>query len=436
MRRGVKAGKTLLIDGPASITIISGKASVLGAPINPEEKVLVRYGKRMPLLFLEDSELEISLGDSASITELDGDTVPQSWKTAAHHTLSKSPRLVLVMGGVDSGKTSLCTYLANLALLEGRRVATIDGDLGQSDIGPPATVGFSLLEKPVTDLFGAKPHSMIFIGSTSPSRVCDEVVETLTTLSRRAQEAGADLTILNTDGWVSGENAVEYKVRLVENLSPEIVLALEENEELSPILSRLKNPEVLRLKPPETVKKRSREVRKALREMAYKRYLRGAKIRVYNLNWVKLEGDPAIRLLGLRCTPDQEKLTELKEALGITPIRYSETQDKAFLLLDGCLSEETFAKLESHFKKPVVVVRRGDESGRLLGLKDSKGNLLGIGILCNIDPKRRVMRVYTRVTETVSSIQVGEVKLNTDGKEIEYPASSKPLKPKLKDTGL
>ncbi|RJS79910.1 hypothetical protein CW711_01585 [Candidatus Bathyarchaeota archaeon] len=435
IRRVVKAGKTLLIDGPASIIMLSGKATVLGAPIGPEEKVLVRFGKRMPFFFLEDSELEALLGDSASIMELEGETVPQSWKEAARYVISKSPRLVLVMGGVDSGKTSLCTYLANLAILHGYKVAAIDGDLGQSDIGPPATVGLSLLERPVTDLFVTKPYSMIFIGSTTPSRACDEVVEALTVLTRRAEEAGADLTVLNTDGWVSGEDAVEYKVRLVEKTSPEIILALEEKGELTPIISTLKDVEVLRIEPPETIRRRSREVRKSLREMAYKKYLKDAKVRVFNLNWVRLEGDPIMRLLGLRCTPDQERLTELKEVLGAPPIYYGETLDKAFLLLDRCLNKETRAKLELYFKKPVVILRRGDESGRLLGLKDSRGNLLGIGVLCNIDPKRRIIRVYTRVTGTVSSIHIGEVRLNTEGKEIEYP-SGKSLKPKPTDINL
>jgi len=57
----------------------------------------------------------------------------------------------------------------------------------------------------------------------------------------------------------------------------------------------------------------------------------------------------------------------------------------------------------------------------LVGLKGPKGDLLGIGILCNIDLKRRTIKVYTPVKETVKSIHIGEVRLSMNGKEIECP---------------
>jgi hypothetical protein len=49
MKHIVDEGKTLLVDGPASVTLISGKISILGAPLRISEKFVVREGKRLPL---------------------------------------------------------------------------------------------------------------------------------------------------------------------------------------------------------------------------------------------------------------------------------------------------------------------------------------------------------------------------------------------------
>lgn len=437
MRQTVKSGRTLLLDGPASIKILSGKASVLGAKINAGDRILVRSGKRMPFFFSKESEVELFLGESATFTEVEGDTIPQSWKDAASSLVKdfQAKRTLLVMGGVDSGKTSLCTYLANIAFNEGCKVAIIDGDLGQSDIGPPTTLGFSLLEKYITDPFETRPYHMIFVGATSPGRAQERVIQALETLNRKAAGAGATFIVINTDGWIHGEAALEYKFQLVKAVSPETIIGIEENKELEPILSRIEESKIIKVKPPNTIKKRSREVRKALREMAYKRYLKNAKVRLYNLNWTKIIGSLTLSSLDFRRPLDLEKLKAIKDVLGFSPYYYCETQDRITIFIDKtkCLTEETLRRLKSTFKKQVVPMIRGTENGILVGLKDSKGDLLGIGVLCCVDPKRKVAKVYTPVNEAVTSIHLGEVRLTVNGKEIEYPVTLNFLEEQQRD---
>jgi len=48
MKHVVKKGTTLLVDGPASVSLLSGKIIVLGAPLHISEKLIVREGKRLP----------------------------------------------------------------------------------------------------------------------------------------------------------------------------------------------------------------------------------------------------------------------------------------------------------------------------------------------------------------------------------------------------
>ena len=50
MKHVVKKGTTLLVDGPASVSLLSGKISVLGAPLHISEKLVVRGRKTVALM--------------------------------------------------------------------------------------------------------------------------------------------------------------------------------------------------------------------------------------------------------------------------------------------------------------------------------------------------------------------------------------------------
>jgi polynucleotide 5'-kinase involved in rRNA processing len=54
----------------------------------------------------------------------------------------------------------------------------------------------------------------------------------------------------------------------------------------------------------------------------------------------------------------------------------------------------------------------------LLGLQDEQGKFLGIGILCGVDYRRRVMKVFTSINEGVSIFRFGQVKLDENGREL------------------
>ncbi|MEM2936141.1 MAG: Clp1/GlmU family protein, partial [Candidatus Bathyarchaeia archaeon] len=164
-------GKTLLIDGPASLLLLKGNVSILGATLKVGERIVIREGKRLPLEIKKTSVLDLRMGENASLTEVDGSTIPPSWRDSSEAILSnKKFMTVMVMGAVDSGKTSFCTYLINKALEKGRNVGIVDADLGQSDVGPPGTIGFSHVTRPVRDPFEMEAEDACFVGVTSPSR--------------------------------------------------------------------------------------------------------------------------------------------------------------------------------------------------------------------------------------------------------------------------
>ncbi|MDH5418992.1 MAG: Clp1/GlmU family protein [Candidatus Bathyarchaeota archaeon] len=417
MNHIVKTGKTLLVDGPASVSLLSGRISVLGAPFMVGEKIIIRDGKRVPFGVRKKATFDLMLGEGASFEEIDGGTVPPSWENAAKEVLSlKKPVTVMVMGGVDSGKTSFCTFLANEALRKKWKTGIIDADLGQSDVGPPSTVGFNFVSEPVKDLFEIKAENAYFVGLTSPSGAVNKIIKGLTELKNRAMEVDLDFLIVNTDGWVDGEEAVKYKIQLTKTVSPSVIVGIRQEDELTPILTALKEAKVLSIDSPQLVQRRNREKRKILRELSYKKYLKQAKVQSFALNWVKVEDS----LLGAGGPLAPERMEKIRNLLGKRPIYSEETLATIFVVLrkNQSVTEEQMKEIEESFGKRAKVIREGEEEGLLVGLQDERGKFLGIGILCGVDYRRRVMKVYTPINENVSTIRFGQIKLDENGREI------------------
>ena len=417
MKRVVDKGKTLLVDGPASVNVLSGEVEVLGAPIRTGVRMVIREGKRIPFEVKAKAEFDLTLGEKAAVNEVEGSTVPVSWMKAADEVLGREkPVTVMVVGGVDSGKTSFCLYLANRSLKEKRGVTIIDADLGQSDLGPPSTIGSCRLARPVIDPFEIGAESVFFIGVTSPSGAVSKIVEGIMSMKEKVLKRGVDVLIINTDGWIEGEEAIRYKVALVQQVKPNLVVGIQEQSELTFLLGALTGTQKLAVETPSAVRKRDREERKLLRELGYKKYLKGARAESFPLCWVMI-GDFAF---GTGVPSSRERMKKIEEALGATPLYCEETSDFVFIALGkGQWVVEEFAKdLEQKLNKKVKIIREGNEEGLLVVLHDAKNNFLGIGILESIDYKRRVIRVYTPVHKHVASLHVVQVKLDKKGREI------------------
>ncbi len=359
LRLTVKKGKTLLVDGPASTVLLKGSCNVFGSTVELGEKNVIRKGKRAAFEVEGEVTLGLTLGKEASFKEIDGSTIPPSWKNAVNEIIAYEKSVTAtVIGGIDSGKTSLCIYLANKALEKGRKVVIIDADLGQSDLGPPSTIGFSQVTRSVKDLFELRVEDAYFVGLTNPRKVVDRVIEGVTELKSVASETDVDILIVNTDGWIESEDATRYKVQLIEKIEPDIIgiIGIKKGRIVS-IMKSLKVEKIFLLDSPSVVQKRSMEKRKILRELSYKKYLKKAEMQTFQLNRVKIEW---------------------------------------------------------LFKRSY----KGVEEGLIVALKDSLSRFLGIGVLSEINHRNGAIKVFTPVREKVASISIGQIKLDKSGREI------------------
>ena len=400
MNRTVKKGTTLLVDGPASVTVTSGKAEAFGSIISGAAKVVIREGKRLPFAVEETASFEIALGDTASAEEVEGNTVPPSWIESSKELLNlqAKPVTAVVVGTVDSGKTSFCTYLINKVLSQKRKVAVLDGDMGQSDVGPPSTVAYAFVIRSITDLFSLRAKNAFFVGETSPNRVADKVTAALARLKKEILAGNPEFVVTNTDGWVEGESAVKYKIQLIEELNPDVIFLVQQKDELAPLISGLEKFKKVVVESPSSIRQRDIEKRRSLRELGYLKYLGNAKIQSLSLSWLKVEGNELLDICKTHMNARQA--SKINGLLGMKPLHLSEHRDRVSVIIGRrrWINTDNIKKVEEYTKKKVVVSRKGEEEGLLAGLYDSKRKFLGVGVLQEIDYLRKTVKISTPVS--------------------------------------
>ena len=417
MLRTVKAKKTILVNGPSSITLLKGKVNAIGAILEYKEKIIVRKGRRLPIEIKEQSQLKIVTGVGGYIDEVEGSTIPEGWEEIVNEIKKISkPRTVMILGNVDSGKTTFSIFLTN-ALVSTSEIAIIDADIGQSDIGPPTTIGLGMVKKPITDLFTINPEKLRFIGLTTPNSVEDEIIHELNEIHKSVKDAGIETVIINTDGWVMGKEARNFKVSLVERISPDIVIGFKDNNGMEKILEDLKEKGVRAegIYSSLAVKIRNRDERKSLREQGYKKFLRDAFLRQIPISWVQLENT---FLMSNRF--NIERMKEYSDILKKKLLYFHEDDENIIFIVkkeDYFNGEETISP--ELFGKKVRIIGEGEEKGLITGLLNEERVFLGLGIIDKIDYQNQILKIHTPYDGKVNIVRFGQVKIDSQGNEMQ-----------------
>lgn len=273
----IPRGEGLKVFGPMSLRVVRGAVEVLGKRLAAGEGAIVHKLRSLPLLALEDAELDTTAVGQDQLKPLEGNEPYFAWLRGAQEILDRGPDVVVVMGPVDSGKSSFTTLLINVALAKGMKPALVDADVGQADVAPPGFVSLAFPERQILWNRELKPYKMIFVGDIKPQKRVDSIIYATKSLAAAARGAGRRPIIVDTDGWVGEVPAIVYKLRLCAELMPSVVVLVGNTDPALERVSKL-GAAVLKLPSPEVKKSRSRDERREYRSDRYREYFAGAPV--------------------------------------------------------------------------------------------------------------------------------------------------------------
>jgi polynucleotide 5'-hydroxyl-kinase GRC3/NOL9 len=408
-----------ILEGPLRVKLIEGEVQVTGKRLSTKEEVVIPSAKAT--LMEAPCGAKVELRGGGTLTKLDSSTIPRGWVEVLD-SVGRGPRVVFTLGCVDSGKTFFVTYVANELFERGVKVSVVDCDVGQSNIGPPTTIGLGILERQVAFLEEVPVLSAYFVGSTSPAGHLLPMVVGTAKLVNQAKGL-SDVVLIDTPGMVYGGPARAYQLYAVEALSPDVVVALQRGGELEHLTRQLKalGHEVVELPASAWVRQRDRGDRRALRERAFYNYFskRGVVNHILSLDKVTVVGS----FMGSGRVASQE-VVSVVEAMAGSRVEYCElSQDSVVIVLeDRPSSRDFYSSVREVFKdRAVRAVVKGFERGLVVGLMSEKGEFLDVGVLKGLDFKGRRATVVTplKSVEGVRALKLGCVRLGEEYQEVE-----------------
>lgn len=259
----------------------------------------------------------------------------QNWAEETAEQLSTrsliSKGICLVLGGPDTGKTSLVEAIVRRANSQSR-VGIIDADIGQSHIGPPTTVGWAVINNPQFDFSNLKIAGISFVGDITPVghllQLTAAIVQCFQQISKLA-----DLVIIDTPGFIATSSACALWWTVQKILQPQLIIAVQRKTELSEILGGLNTGrlKIELVSCPAQIPAKSLQQRQQFRQEQFNKYFQDSKLCSINLSDVVIQkgqnfsGEKNGRLVALRDEDDKDiaigQIKDWDEDKGIAVIR-------------------------------------------------------------------------------------------------------------------
>ena len=236
--------------------------------------------------------------------------IPSSWEELV---LSELNGTLMVVGSSDVGKSTFSRYLFKRLCTVYSRVAYLDGDPGQSTLGPPTTMTLAMAENGDNSFPPRGRRWQAFVGSVSPVGNMLAMLTCAARLMEAARKAKAQVVIYDTTGLVEAtRGGIHLKLAKIDLLHPKVLFALQRNQELQTLLLPLRRRShisVLEFSPSPSAQRRDTLARKAHRAAQFAQYFtNSSQLRV---NWPQFAVLPAPRF-------NPHRLVALEGADGFT----------------------------------------------------------------------------------------------------------------------
>lgn len=401
-----------IVKGEIEFKIIKGLVDIVGKIFSGSEQGYIPKGKSLPFEILEDSEIEFNFFDESKVSKSEIRTIPAEWDELIERIKKEDIKRIIILGAMDTGKSFFATYMANRLIYSGKKVGVIDTDLGQSDIGPPTTIGFCLLKNPILFLQYAELNSFEFVGSHSPSLHLVPMILGFNKITKKALSV-SDIVIVNTSGWIFSDGARILKQAKIEIFDPDIIVLLQrENECEALVKSVLLKEKIVRLKVSKKASDTSKAERENLRNLASQNYFKNSILVTLNFNQFETE----------RCYFKTGEILDVPPELedNIIYIEKFAGPEGALVVSKKPLTKDEIIKLNNYKVFNIKNFIAGNEKGIILGLLNQKRDLLALGILKMIDFKNKIVKIITPLKdnpESIKIIQFGSIKYTDEGRE-------------------
>ncbi len=231
---------------------------------------------------------------------LENGEIPGDWMDLIE-AIDRRKGSVLILGASDTGKSTLAHLLVVKLCQKGNVVALIDGDIGQSVLGVPTTIGLALFDSAAKKLENVQLIASYFVGSISPRGHTLEMLVGIKRITDRASQLDPGIIVIDTTGFVSGETAWELKFQKVDLVKPAHLIGLQRRREIEDFLRPHQfRPDMAihRLKIPEKVMIKSPEQRRSNRSRKFAAYFQEVKLYKKSLDGIKVVSPFKVRYRG------------------------------------------------------------------------------------------------------------------------------------------
>ncbi|HET6515447.1 MAG TPA: Clp1/GlmU family protein [Thermodesulfovibrionales bacterium] len=259
-------------------------------------------------------------------------------------------RIIMVIGGSDTGKTTLIACLCDLLSRQGA-AAIVDLDVGQSHIGPPTTIAWGRVEGGFREWSDIAVEDFYFTGTITPMGSLLSSIVGARMVTERAVSS-CEKVLIDTSGLIAEPAGRVLKQFKIDVIFPDIIIGLEHSGELAGILDAFrfhKRPKVLRLSVPPQTESRSPSKRNLHRFEKITEYFNPAEIR-----------EVSLRNVGIRFTGDKPQFSGIRNR--IVSFRDEMNRDMALGIVEEVILRDDVllinTPLEDVAKASAIVVGR------------------------------------------------------------------------------
>uniref|UniRef100_A0A1Q3FCE4 Protein CLP1 homolog n=1 Tax=Culex tarsalis TaxID=7177 RepID=A0A1Q3FCE4_CULTA len=303
-----------------TVTLMNGHAELFGTELVMRKPYEFGVGAKVAIFTFHGCTLELRgkpdvayvARETPMVQYLNSNSALEHLRAKAEQDDLQGP-VVMIVGPMDVGKTTLCRIFLNYAVRLGRRPIYVDLDVGQGGIAIPGTIGALLVERPapVAEGFSQQAPLVYHFGHTSPSDndvfygvLISKLAETTLERLEANKKAKYSGMIINTCGWVKG-GGYRHILHAIKAFEVNAVFVLDQERLYNELLRDVERAvQIVFLPKSGGVVERTKSQRAEARDNRVREYFYGSKMPLYPHSFDVKFSDVKIFKVGSPALPD------------------------------------------------------------------------------------------------------------------------------------